>query len=121
MGIQGVLMTIHALPRRGSIGEAMVWMVGLSVALFWLPVLGGLIAGFVGGRKAGSAGAAVVAVLLPGLILFLASAFLGALVGWIPLIGQLVAAILGMGSLVLSFLNVIPLLVGAVLGGMTAR
>lgn len=114
-------MTVHALRRRGSIGEAMVWMIGLSVALFWVPVVGGLVAGFVGGRKAGSPGAAAVAVVLPGLILFLVSALLGALVGWIPLIGQLVAAILGMGSLVLSFMNVIPLLVGAVIGGMTAR
>ena len=34
--------------RRGSIPKAMAWMIGLSVALFWIPLLGSFIAGFVG-------------------------------------------------------------------------
>ena len=36
--------------KKGSIGSAMLWMFVISILLFWLPVLGGLIAGFVGGR-----------------------------------------------------------------------
>ncbi|UCD23416.1 MAG: hypothetical protein JSW51_10245 [Gemmatimonadota bacterium] len=107
--------------RRGSIPKAMAWMVGLSVALFWIPLLGSLIAGFVGGRKAGGIGEGVIAALLPGVILLLTSVLLGSLLGWIPIIGQLVGWILGLGAWVLGFVNVIPLLLGAAIGGATAK
>ncbi len=107
-------------PRRGSIASAMTWMLGLSIALFWIPFLGGLIAGFVGGRKAGAVWPAVIAVFLPGVILFLLTVFIGLLIGWIPILGELWAGIAGLGQWMLSFMNVIPLLVGAVIGGWTA-
>ncbi len=109
-----------AVAKRG-IGPAMVWMVGLSIALSWVPLLGGLVAGFVGGRKAGAIGPALAAVFLPGVILFLLTIVVGALVGWIPLIGQLWGALAGVGGWALSFLNVIPLVLGAVVGGATAK
>ena len=63
--------------HRGSIGSAMTWMLGLSILLFWMPLLGGLIAGFVGGRKAGKVSEAVLAVILPGLILGILTFLLG--------------------------------------------
>ena len=107
--------------HRGSIGNAMIWMIGLSILLFWMPFLGGLIAGFVGGRKAGKVSEAVLAVILPGLILGILTFLLGSILGGIPVIGQLFGLVAGMGALVLSFLNVIPLLIGAVLGALTAR
>ena len=107
--------------RRGSIPQAMAWMIGLSVALFWIPLVGSLIAGFVGGRKAGGIGEGVIAALLPGVILLLTSILLGSLLGWIPIIGQLVGWILGLGAWVLGFVNVIPLLLGAAIGGATAK
>ncbi len=112
-------MTTSYITRRGNVPEAMAWMVGLSVLLAWVPVLGGFVAGFVGGRKAGTVPAAVVAVIAPGAILFLLSLFLHTLFGWIPIIGSLIAAVTGMGAFVLSFMNVIPLLIGAVVGAMT--
>ncbi len=108
------------LTRRGSIPAAMGWMIGLSAVLFWAPVLGGLVAGFVGGRKAGSVGRAVAAALLPGFILFVFMLFFGGLLGGIPILGQLVALIGGLGGLVLSAVHVIPLLIGAAIGGATA-
>ncbi len=107
--------------RRGNVMSAMGWMLGLSAALFWIPVVGGLVAGFVGGRKAGGVGPAIIAVFLPGLLLFVLSLLLGGLLGWIPIIGNLVMMIVGMGSVMLSVLNVLPLLVGAILGGATAK
>jgi hypothetical protein len=107
--------------RHENIWSAMGWMIGLSILLFWLPLLGGLIAGFVGGRKAGSVGSAAVAVFLPGIIFLVISAVVGALLGWIPIIGQLWAAVAGIGAWALSFMHVIPLVVGAVIGGATAR
>lgn len=107
--------------HRGSIGSAMAWMIGLSGLLFWMPVLGGLIAGFVGGRKAGSVSDAVIAVILPGLILGILTFLLGNVLGGIPVIGHLFGLVAGMGAVVLSFLNVIPLLIGAVLGALTVK
>jgi hypothetical protein len=99
----------------------MAWMIGLSVVLFWIPMVGSLIAGFVGGRKAGGIGPAIIAALLPGVLLLVASVLLGSLLGWIPLIGQLVGWVLGFGAYVLGFVNVIPLLLGAAVGGATAK
>ena len=107
--------------RRGSIGEAMLWMLGLSVALFWLPFVGGLVAGFVGGRKAGGVLPALSAVFLPGILLFLITLVIGALVGWVPIIGQLWAAVAGLGGWLLGFMNVVPLVIGAAIGGATAK
>jgi hypothetical protein len=61
--------------KKGSIGSAIVWIFIISVLLFWLPVIGPLIAGIVGGKKAGGVGSAIIAVFLPGIffaiILFL--------------------------------------------------
>ena len=96
-----------------SILRATFWMTGLSVLLFWLPVLGPAIAGFVGGRKAGGVGPAVIAAFLPGIlfgaILFvLASALTG-----IPLLG----AVAGLGGMAIAFAHIGPLLVGAIIGG----
>ena len=102
--------------KKGSIGLAMVWMFVISILLFWLPVLGGLIAGFVGGRKAGSVGSAILAVFLPGIIFIVVLILLAASLVGIPLIG--IAAPLG--GVALSLLHVGPLLVGAIIGGATA-
>jgi len=102
--------------RKGSLSGAMVWMFVLSLLLFWLPLLGMFIAGLVGGRKAGSVGTALVAVFLPavvvaGLMFLLATALTG-----MPLLG----AIAGFGVGVLVVANVVPLLAGAVVGGLLA-
>jgi len=109
-----------AVAKRG-VGPAMGWMIGLSIALSWFPLVGGLIAGFVGGRKAGSLGAALVAVFLPGVILFLLTAVVGTLIGWIPILGHLWGMLAGVGKWALSFMSIIPLVIGAVLGGATAH
>jgi hypothetical protein len=101
-----------AVAKRG-VGPAMGWMIGLSIVLSWFPLVGGL--------KAGSLGAALVAVFLPGVILFLLTAVIGALIGWVPLLGHLWHALAGVGRWALSFMSIIPLVIGAVLGGATAR
>ena len=98
--------------RPGSIGSAIFWMFALSIMLFWLPAIGPFIAGFVGGRKAGSLGTAILAVLLPGivfgvLLFLLASALMG-----LPLLGF----VAGAGGVALAFAHIGPLLLGALLG-----
>ena len=78
--------------RPGSVRSAMFWMFALSILLFWLPIFGPMIAGFVGGRKAGTLGDAILAVILPGIVfgvvLFLLASFLTGL----PVVGFLAGA-----------------------------
>ena len=94
----------------------MVWMFVLSLLLFWLPLLGMFIAGLVGGRKAGGVGTAILAVLLPGLVVAGLMFFLATALTGMPLLG----AIAGFGTGVLIVANVGPLLAGAVVGGLLA-
>ena len=70
--------------RPGSVGSAIAWMFLLSILLFWLPFIGPLVAGFVGGRKAGSLGNAIVAVFLPGAVFGIALFFLGSVLTGFP-------------------------------------
>jgi hypothetical protein len=98
--------------REGSLVSAMIWMFVLSILLFWLPLMGPLIAGFVGGRKAGSLGNAVLAALLPGILVSVVLFFLASLLTGIPVFG----AIAGAGGLVLAFAHIGPLLLGAIVG-----
>ena len=64
MGHQGVT---HAKGGGAVVGA--LWMFFISLLLFWLPVFGPLIAGFVGGKKAGGVGSALGAVFLPAIVL----------------------------------------------------
>ncbi len=84
----------------------------ISILLFWLPLLGPLIAGFVGGRKAGSLGNAIVAVLLPAVVFGVAFFFFASVLTGLAVFGFLAGA----GGLVLALAHVGPLLLGAVVG-----
>lgn len=102
----------------GSLVSAINWMGGLALLLFWLPFIGPLIAGFVGGVKAGTIGRAIAAVFLPaigmGIMVTVAVAYLA---DWVWIWG----ALAGLGGVVLMLLNVAPLLLGAIAGGIAAR
>ncbi|MFW6378199.1 MAG: hypothetical protein ACOCZY_02230 [Bacillota bacterium] len=50
--------------RKNSITRGMIWMLIISTLLFWLPVAGPLLAGIIGGKKAGGVGSAILAALL---------------------------------------------------------
>ena len=107
--------------RRGSIPAAMAWMIGLSIALSWVPLLGGLVAGYVGGSKAGSMGRAAAAVFLPGIILGLTVFLLGGILSSIPILGAIFVKIAAMGVFARSFMHIMPLLIGALIGGKMAE
>lgn len=98
--------------RPGSIGSAMLWMFVLSILLFWLPLIGPLIAGFVGGRKAGTLGNAIIAALLPGIVLGAIFFFFTSLLTGFPLVGFFA----GMGGFAIFAVHVGPLLLGAIVG-----
>jgi hypothetical protein len=83
--------------------------------LGWLPFIGPAIAGWIGGMQAGSTGSALLAALIPAVVL---TAFL-----W--LIGvvfdfALLATLLGVGLFMILAIGALPLLVGAWIGGAMA-
>lgn len=101
--------------KRGSIPAAIGWMFVLEILLFWIPFVGSFIAGFVGGRKAGDLGNAVIAVLLPMFVVAIALGVLATTLVGIPLVG----ALAGLGGFMFAASHVGPLLAGAVVGGLT--
>lgn len=101
---------------NGSIILGMIWMFVISLLLIWLPALGPLIAGIVGGKVAGSVGRGLVAALFPGLLLALGLFFFGTVLTGLPMLGALIA-----GSSILLYLLYVPiLLIGALIGGLLA-
>lgn len=107
-------MTIE---NTGSITKAMLWMLFISVLLFWLPFIGPLIAGLVGGKKAGGVGSAIIAVFLPALIVGVGVFALTSVISGLPVMG----AVAGLGGLTLALLNVGPMLIGAIIGGVLSQ
>jgi hypothetical protein len=108
--------TVVTRERRGNLWSGMNWMAGLSLLLFWLPVVGPMIAGVVGGWKAGDLRRALLAVFLPavgtGILVAVGIGWLTHLAFW--------GFLAGLGGLVLALLNVGPMLVGAIAGGIAA-
>ena len=88
----------------------------ISLLLFWLPVVGPLLAGIVGGRKAGGVGNAILAVFLPIIVTGVVLTVFGSALTGIPLLG----AVIGLGVSAVLLLHVGPLLLGAIIGGLMA-
>ncbi|MCK4547860.1 MAG: hypothetical protein KAW17_10515 [Candidatus Eisenbacteria sp.] len=105
--------------RKGSVFSGMMWMIFLSVLLFWLPLFGPLLAGIVGGKKSGGVLRALMACILPAIILSGLVWFSFLVIG-LPLQGFVVASVLA-GSLVayVVFHN-FALVCGAIVGGALA-
>ena len=99
---------------NGSIFMGMIWMFIISLLLFWLPGIGPLIAGIVGGKQAGGVMAGILAALLPGIVVAIALFFAGTMLTALPVIG----AVLAGGGLLLYVLYIPPLLIGALIGGL---
>lgn len=101
--------------RQTSLFICALWMVGISLLLFFLPALNGLIGGGVGGYKAGSVGRGLGAAILPSL-------FVGGAI-WVllaifdaPVLGFISGLAIGIWALISS----IGLLIGALIGGAMA-
>jgi hypothetical protein len=102
--------------RRSSIVAASLWMLVISLLLFWLPFLGPLLGGIVGGRKAGGVGRAILAALVPAFVTAVLLFVLATALTAMPLIGAVAAA----GGFVLVAAQVGPMILGAILGGLMA-
>lgn len=105
-----------SVAREGSTGSALLWMLGVSMLVFWVPVAGPVFAGFVGGLKAGGTGPAVVASILPAIMVATLVFLLGTTVT-LPVVGALVGA----GTLLVMLFQSLPLVAGAALGGALAE
>ena len=103
--------------KHGSVLSAIGWMFLLEILLFWIPFVGSLIAGFVGGKKAGGLGNALVAVFLPIVIFSIVLGMMAASLVAIPLVG----AFAGLGGFMFAATHVGPLLLGAIAGGLAAK
>ena len=101
--------------RDSSILASSVWMIVISLVLFFLPAINGLIGGAVGGFKAGSAGRGVTAAVLPSIIVGLS--LWGLLASFDrPILGFFGGVAVGLWALISS----IGLLLGAAIGGVFA-
>lgn len=105
---------MNEVTRQGSIIKASGVMLGMSVLLFWLPIIGPAVAGFMGGKRAGNVPNAVIAVFLPGLAFWALSALAGGFLSSLPVVGLL----FGIAGQAVGLMSTIPLLVGAVIGGL---
>lgn len=99
--------------KNGSIVSGIFWMFLISILLFWLPGFGPLIAGIVGGKKSGGVLNAIIAVILPAIVLGICLFLFTSLLTGAPVIGF----VAGAGSTILVLSNVGPLLIGAIIGG----
>lgn len=102
--------------NKGSIVLGMIWMFVISLLLIWLPALGPLIAGIVGGKTAGGVLRGFLAALLPGVLLAGTLFLFGSMFTGLPLIGALLAS----GGILLYIIYVPVLLIGALIGGLLA-
>lgn len=101
--------------KDSSILVSSLWMIVISLVLFFLPALNGLIGGAVGGYKAGSAGRGITAAILPSVIVGILLWGLFALFD-APVVGFFGGLAVGLFALISS----IGLLIGAVIGGAVA-
>ena len=102
--------------NNGSIFMGTFWMFVISLLLFWLPGIGSLIAGIVGGKRAGGVMAGIMAAMLPGIVVGIALFFAGTMLTALPVVG----AILAGSGLLLYVFYIPPLLIGALIGGLLA-
>ena len=98
--------------RPGNIVGASLWMFFIALLLFWAPFIGPLVAGIVGGKKAGDVGCAIIAVFLPAAVIASATFLLAGILTGLPVVG----IVAGLGAFGLVAANIGPMLLGAVIG-----
>lgn len=102
--------------ERKNIVIASLWMVGISVALFFLPLINGLVGGAVGGYKAGTWKRGLIAALIPAAVVSVAT-WVILIAADAPVIGLFTGTAVG----VLILLADMGIFVGAAIGGYMAQ
>ena len=105
-----------AAQDRSSIVAGSLWMIGVTLLLFFLPLINGIIGGAIGGYKVGGAKRAMVAAILPSVVvavgLWLIFALFEAPV-WGLLAGVTAAALVALAD--------VGIFIGAAIGGALAN
>ena len=97
---------------RGNVVTASLLMVGITLVLFFLPFINGLIGGAVGGYVLADVKRAVLAAILPAVLVSLL------LMGIFALFGSPIVGIFaGMTAAALVFFADVGIFIGAVIGG----
>lgn len=99
-----------------NVFAAALWMVVITIALFFLPLVNGLIGGAVGGYQAGDWKRALVAAVIPAAIVT-AALWLVLIAFGAPVLGLFAGATAG----VLILLADVGIFVGALIGGLAAQ
>lgn len=97
--------------RSKSVFVGALWMVVISLALFFLPLINGLIGGIVGGYKVGTIGRALTAAVLPALVVAVGL--------WIIFVGfdaPIFGIVAGLAAGLLILLSDVGLFIGAAIG-----
>lgn len=103
-------------PERDNVFMGSVWMVGITLVLFFLPVINGLIGGAVGGYKVGNLKRALTSAILPAIIAGLGLWGIFALLDH-PVAGFIAGATTGL----IVILADIGIFIGAAIGGKMAE
>lgn len=110
-------MTEAKVTKPGaSFLKAAFWMIVLSILLFWLPILGPVVAGLVGGYFAGTVGRAILASLMPAVVLTVLILLVGTAFD-LPWIGALAGGAIGLVILV----GDVPLVLAAIVGAVVSQ
>jgi hypothetical protein len=102
--------------ERSNVFVAALWMVVISIALFFLPLINGLIGGAVGGYKAGDWKRALVAAVIPAAIVT-AGLWLLLIAFDAPVLGFVAGTAAG----ILILLADVGIFVGALVGGLLSQ
>lgn len=98
--------------QQASIVEGSAWMIAISLLLFFLPAVNGLIAGVAGGWRVGTVKGGLKAAILPAIVVSI-GLWLMLIVFQLPFIGFLVGLAAGTWIAVSN----LGLFVGAAVGG----
>lgn len=107
---------MEADAERRAVVAGSVIMVVVSLALFFAPALNGMVAGIVGGYRVGEPRRALMAALLPAVVVGLGLLVLLSVLE-IPVLGALGTAAVGAWVVV----SVVGLLFGALIGGLSGN
>ena len=101
--------------QDSSIVASSLWMIAISLLLFFLPAVNGLVGGAVGGYKAGSLMRGVSAAILPAIVVGFSLWGLLAVFD-APILGFFGGLAVGLWALISS----VSVLIGAAVGGVVA-
>ncbi len=96
--------------------EGSLWMIGISLVLFFIPMLNGLIGGFVGGYRVGTPKKAMMSAFLPAVVVAV-GLWLMLMAFGLPVAGFFTGITVAM----LIVLSEVGLFVGAFIGGMAGE